>query len=374
MNKKAKVFVGVSGGVDSSVSLMLLRDAGYDVTGVFIKTWQPDFIECTMVEERRDAIRVCAHAGVPFLELDAEEEYKKHVADYLVKGYEEGRIPNGDILCNREIKFGVFSEFAKAHGADYIATGHYAKVMEHESCNMEHENKMLHATCYMLHFAEDTAKDQTYFLWKLTQDDLAHILFPLGDLTKPEVRKLAQIYNLPTATKKDSQGVCMLGDLDMKDFLGHYIKEEEGNVVLQNGTKIGTHKGVRFYTVGERHGFTLTENSPEQKPYYIIARDIKKNELVVTNSPEEIFGKPLEVTFSEANAIRTPFSVGQKFDVRFRHRGTLYPGVVKKVDGESIVVAFNGLDKGIDVGQSGVFYENEECLGGGVIEHVAHIM
>jgi tRNA-specific 2-thiouridylase len=200
------VFVGVSGGVDSSVSAALLKDAGYTVVGVFIRTWTPDFIECTWREERRDAMRVCAHLGIPFLECDAEEAYKKGVADYMIEEYKKGNTPNPDVMCNREVKFGVFWEFAKAHEADFIATGHYA------------------LNQYQLERSKDTAKDQTYFLWTLTQDDLEHTLFPIGHLEKKEVRKLAEKYKLPTATKKDSQGVCFLGPLDMKDFLKHYIE------------------------------------------------------------------------------------------------------------------------------------------------------
>jgi tRNA-specific 2-thiouridylase len=352
-----KVFVGVSGGVDSSVSLAVLKDAGYDVTGVFITTWQPDFIDCTMRDERRDAIRVCASLGVPFLECDGERAYKEKVAEYMIDSYKKGETPNPDIYCNREIKFGVFMDFAKARGADCIATGHYAqniKVGEH----------------FELTMSKDSEKDQTYFLWKLTQNDLARTLFPIGHLTKNEVRKLAQKYDLPTAEKKDSQGVCMLGTLDMKDFLGKYIEEAMGDVVRVDGTIVGSHRGARFYTVGERHGFTVSAHTPDQKPYFIVARDIEKNILTISDEPEKIFSGTIHVTFREVNCISGTISVGDVFNVRFRHRGTLYEGSVIEVSNETLTLEFHGIGKGVDVGQSGVFYKNGTCCVGGVIAQV----
>lgn len=357
MQKGKNVFVGVSGGVDSSVSLAILKDQGYTVTGVFITTWQPDFIDCTMKDERRDAIRVCAALGVPFLECDGEAAYKEKVADYMIDSYQKGEIPNPDVYCNREVKFGVFLDFAKAHGADFIATGHYAqnkKVGDH----------------FELMMSKDAEKDQTYFLWKLTQDDLSRTLFPIGHLKKDEVRVLAEKYDLPTATKKDSQGVCMLGNLDMKDFLGNYIKEEKGDVVLLDGTIVGEHRGVRFYTVGERHGFTIAENDPDQKPYYVVARDSVKNILTVSESPEEVFAGIVDVTFRDVNFTFEAKNVGDVFDVRFRHRGVFFKGEITDAAQGALTLRFHGLARGVDLGQSGVFYQNHTCLGGGVISSV----
>lgn len=248
------VFVGVSGGVDSSVSAAILKDQGFDVVGVFIRTWTPEFINCTWRDERRDAMRVCAHLGIPFLECDAEKEYKEDVALYMIKEYKNGRTPNPDVMCNRYVKFGVFWNFAKSHGARYIATGHYAVnnyqllITNDKNKSSGEENSLAEATgvgaperakqaerdkelrekLFSLKRSPDQSKDQSYFLWTLNQDDLAHTLFPIGNLKKTEVRKLAEKYTLPTATKKDSQGVCFLGPLDMKDFLRHYIKEKKG--------------------------------------------------------------------------------------------------------------------------------------------------
>lgn len=352
-----KIYVGVSGGVDSSVSLAILKDQGYDVTGVFIRTWQPDFIDCTMRDERRDAIRVCAHLGVPFVEIDAEQAYKEKVAEYMIDSYKKGETPNPDIYCNREIKFGIFMDYAMAHGADAIATGHYA-----QNKKSDDEWKLL--------ASKDTEKDQTYFLWKLTQRDLEHTLFPVGHLEKDDVRKLAKKYTLPTATKKDSQGVCMLGNLDMKDFLGQYIEDTLGDVITVDGECVGSHRGVRFYTVGERHGFSVTATNPDQKPYYIVARDIGKNRLVVSDAPETIFAGTVAVTFREVNIIREKIIAGQSVAVRFRHRGIMHEGTVIVAEVDTLTLTFHGLGKGVDVGQSGVFYAGTECLGGGIIAKV----
>jgi tRNA-specific 2-thiouridylase len=213
---KKRVFVGMSGGVDSSVSSALLKKAGFDVTGVFIKTWSPDFMECTWKDERLDAMRVCAKLDIPFITLDLEKEYKEKVADYMIEEYKKGRTPNPDVMCNKEIKFGAFFNWAMSRGADYVATGHYARTLKKKSGEV------------MLSAGNDDNKDQSYFLWNIKKEHLDKTLFPVGHLEKSEVRKLAKKFNLPTATKKDSQGVCFLGKVDMKDFLEHYIRPKRG--------------------------------------------------------------------------------------------------------------------------------------------------
>lgn len=260
---KKKVFVGVSGGVDSSVTAALLQDQGYDVVGVFIRTWQPDWIECTWLHERRDAMRVCAHLNIPFLELDLEQEYKQGVADYMIAEYRAGRTPNPDVMCNREVKFGGFLQWALKQGADYIATGHYARVIHREN-----ESVLLQG--------KDLTKDQSYFLWTLTEEQLRHVLFPIGEFQKTQVRELAKKYHLPTAVKKDSQGICFIGEIDMKEFLKHYIDIHPGDVVNEQGEIIGYHQGALFHTLGERHGFTITKKGTQDAPYYVIAKDIQK--------------------------------------------------------------------------------------------------
>ncbi len=351
------VFVGVSGGVDSSVVVALLIDRGYSVVGVFIRTWTPDFIECTWRDERRDAMRVCAHLSIPFLECDAEDAYKKGVADYMIDEYKNGRTPNPDVMCNREVKFGVFWKFAKERGADYIATGHYVV-----------NNYQLLIKNYQLKKSKDSSKDQVYFLWTLTQEDLAHTLFPIGHLKKTEVRKLAQKYKLLTAVKKDSQGVCFLGPLDMKDFLKHYIEPKKGNVLDESGLIIGTHEGAVFFTLGERHGFSITKNQDHSKPYYIIAKDILKNTITVSNNLEPLSQKENNIYLVE----RTNWiiSIPQKdklYQAQIRYHGELLDCYVNctGLTYAEIIFEKNIL---VDKGQSIVVYDNDICLGGGVIK------
>lgn len=346
MNKKEKVFVGVSGGVDSSVAAALLIDAGYDVTGVFIRTWTPEWTTCTWRDERRDAMRVCAHLGIPFLECDAEEAYKRGVADYMIDEYKRGRTPNPDVMCNREVKFGVFWKFAKVHGADYIATGHYARA----------ERRQLLAGI-------DPSKDQSYFLWTLTEDDLSHTLFPVGRMYKDDVRLLAKKYDLPTATKKDSQGVCFLGPLDMKEFLRHYIAPQPGNVLDEKGDTIGMHEGALFYTIGERHGFTIHAKRPDSERLYVIAKDVDHNTITVgSEHPDTTSTKKtvaLDSTIVRSNL--PPF-----VDAVIRYHGARHKATF---DSKTSLVTF--LDAKIPEvapGQSVVLYDGEMCVGGGVVK------
>ncbi len=351
-----KVFVGLSGGVDSSVAAALLKQEGHEVTGVFIRTWQPDFIECNWRDERRDAIRVAAHLGIPFLECDAENAYKKEVADYMISEYKRGRTPNPDVMCNRNIKFGVFWQFAKANGADAIATGHYA------------ENK-LQASNYKLLAGQDPSKDQSYFLWTLTQDDLAHVLFPIGKYKKTQIRKLAEKFKLPTATKKDSQGICMLGPLDTKEFLKHYIKEKKGNVLSIEGKIIGFHSGAWFLTLGERHGFTITEKTPNDTRYYIIAKDVVENTITVSDEPvsQKIENKN-KIMLEKVNWVYGSVPIGS-ITCAVRYHGELYPCTVIK-EKNKIYVAFKKSTPLVALGQSVVFYMKGDCLGGGIVSEL----
>ncbi len=351
-NKKT-VFVGVSGGVDSSVSAALLKDQGYNVVGVFIRTWQPDFIECTWRDERRDAMRVCAHLGIPFLECDAEEAYKKGVADYMIEEYKKGNTPNPDVMCNREVKFGVFWNFAKGHGADFIATGHYAK-----------NNYELKINNYELKKAKDESKDQSYFLWTLTQDDLSHTLFPIGHLQKLQVRLVAEKYKLPTAMKKDSQGVCFLGPLDMKDFLSHYIQSKRGDVLDEDGKVIGYHDGAVFFTLGERHGFTITKHSVFNVPLYIVLKNMEENTLTVSQNKILInyhTGSSCVVGIKNTNWISRIPEAGKSYTAQIRYHGEF---LSCKIENSSVV-----FDKSVVVspGQSIVVYDKDMCIGGGVV-------
>ena len=356
--KNKKVFVGLSGGVDSSVSATLLKKAGYEVVGVFIRTWQPDFIECNFREDRLDAMRVATHLDIPFLECDAEEQYKKAVADYMIAEYRAGRTPNPDVMCNREIKFGVFWNFAKAHGADYIATGHYAQIQkEGESFNLQ--------------IANDPSKDQAYFLYRLTSDDLSHVLFPIGHLPKSEVRKLAETFALPTASKKDSQGVCMLGDLDLKGFLSHYIPQVRGEVLNESGEVIGYHDGVTFLTLGERRGFTITEKTPHDGRYYIVAKDIEKNTIIVSQKTTEekktdSLNEPAIFEIQKCSWVAGEPNANTKYTAQIRYHGDFLQCEVVEVSATIAKIQFE-IPVTVARGQSIVLYKNDICLGGGIV-------
>jgi len=357
------VFVGVSGGVDSSVSAALLKEQGYNVIGVFIRTWTPDFIECTWRDERRDAMRVCAHLGIPFLECNAEKEYKEGVADYMIKEYKKGNTPNPDVMCNREVKFGVFWNFAKSKGADYIATGHYAR-----------NDYQLPITNYQLKKGIDDTKDQSYFLWTLTQNDLSHTLFPIGHLKKIEVRKLAEKYKLPTATKKDSQGVCFLGPLDMKNFLEHYIKSKKGDVLNEKGEVIGSHNGAVFFTLGERHGFILDKHSNKDEPLYVVSKNVKNN--TITVSPRSDLGEDKKiltdnllhrtVLCDNTNWILELPQKNKIYKAQIRYHGEYFDCTIEIMEDKKAKIIFS---KNILIasGQSIVVYNDSVCLGGGVL-------
>ena len=352
--KKKIVFVGLSGGVDSAVSAALLKKQSFEVVGVFIKTWHPDFLECNEEEERRDAMRVAAHLDIPFLTFDFEKVYKKEVADYMIAEYRAGRTPNPDVMCNKEVKFGAFLKKALSIGAQYIATGHYAQ---------NKNNKLMKAN--------DPEKDQAYFLWTLNQKQLSKIIFPVGHLKKTEVRKLAKKFNLPVSEKKDSQGICFLGEVDLKKFLKHYIKEKKGKVVLappeagnEKGEIIGHHDGAVFHTLGERHGFTITQKSPHDKPYYVVGKDIRKNILVVSQGRKtENFHTNIltNVGIENTNWIVEVPDSKKSYTAQIRYHGELLPCRVKKNE-----VIF---DKPVLVasGQSIVLYDGDVCLGGGVV-------
>ena len=352
--KQKKVFVGISGGVDSSVSAALLKKAGFLVVGVFIKVWQPDFVECTWREDRLDAMRVCAKLKIPFFTLDLEKEYKKDVADYMISEYKKGRTPNPDVMCNKYIKFGAFFDWAIAQGADFVATGHYARV------NRVAENTQLLV-------GKDKNKDQSYFLWTLTQKQLNKTLFPIGDIEKPEVRKIAKKLGLSTAEKKDSQGVCFLGKFDMKDFLGHYMKGNSGKVLNEKGEIIGKHNGAIFYTIGQRHGFEIIKKTTSCKPLFVIAKNLKKNTVTVSENPTQDIEKTKEIEIENVNWIsgKTP-DLSKKYSARIRYRQTLSLCKIKKND-DDFVVSFDKYQKSVSSGQSIVIYDGESCLGGGII-------
>ncbi len=352
-NKKT-VFVGLSGGVDSSVSALRLLREGYNVVGVFIKVWHPDFLKCNWEEERLDAMRVAAHLGIPFLTCDAEEEYKKGVGEYFVNEYLAGRTPNPDVMCNREVKFGAFWRFARTHGADFIATGHYGQVV-----------KSLDSEDYSLLRGHDKNKDQTYFLWTLTQDDLKHTLFPVGNSNKEDIRAEAAAAKLPTAIKKDSQGICFLGHVDIPEFLSHFTDLKEGKVLDIHGEHVGTHKGALIYTLGQRHGFTIHSNDVTRQPHYIVAKDLDINTLVVDTTPPTS-SKDSHFALSNINWIVDENMEGE-FQAVTRYRQKPFIVKLTKKENQITVWPAGEIEKP-SAGQSCVIYLDDRCLGGGVIE------
>jgi len=377
--KKQTIFVGLSGGVDSAVSAALLKKEGHEVVGVFIKTWHPDFLECNEEEERRDAMRVAAHLDIPFLTFDLENVYKKEVADYMISEYKAGRTPNPDVMCNKEVKFGAFLKKAVSMEADYVATGHYARIADSLQLVVNKKNSKLKAKTYKLKAGRDSAKDQSYFLWTLRQDQLKRILFPIGNLKKTEVRKLAKKFKLPVAEKKDSQGICFLGAVDLKEFLKHYIKEKKGEVILvpsevEGGKKevIGHHNGVVFHTLGERHGFTITQKNPNDKRYYVVGKDIKKNILIVSqnkNIPRQDLGKSISI--KNTNWIAEIPEQNKNYTAQIRYHGEFLSCKIKcSTPSVAQSVAQIIFTKPVLVasGQSCVLYDNDVCLGGGVVE------
>jgi tRNA-specific 2-thiouridylase len=337
------VFVGLSGGVDSAVSAYLLKKQGYNVVGAFIKGWEPDFLPCTGKEDRLSAMRVAAHLEIPFITYDLEEAYKKDVVDYFISEYKAGRTPNPDVMCNRMIKFGVFWEKAKKDGADCIATGHYAINRDGVLCA-----------------GKDLNKDQTYFLWTLNRDDLAHSLFPIGNLEKEEVRKIAEKAGLPNAKRKDSQGLCFLGHVDMHAFLKRYIPEKKGAVIHENGKTVGEHDGVWFYTLGQRHGYKTTpEAGRDAEKLYIVRKDVEKNILYVSENP---FGETAQKTFMLTNENWPAEIPENEIFARYRYRQPLLSVKVRKN-----TVMFE-TPQTIASGQSCVFYDkNGAVVGGGII-------
>lgn len=388
MKKRKTVFIGLSGGVDSAVSAILLKKNGYDVVGVFIRTWHPDFIKCNEEKERLDAMRISAQLDIPFLTFDLSDVYKKEIADYMIEEYKKGRTPNPDVMCNKQIKFGAFFKKAISMGADYIATGHYAI-----------NNYELKIKNYTLKKGIDNTKDQSYFLWTLTQKQLSKVLFPIGHLKKNEVRKLAKKNKLFVSEKKDSQGICFLGDIDLKNFLKHYIKEKKGYVLNEDKEVIGYHEGVFFYTLGERHGFVITKKTSSDKPYYVVGKDIKKNILIVSQnknkiqesffieslsglaSPALTLGSSVcerlskedscvlfSLSLKDVNWISFIPEINKKYTAQIRYHGEFLSCKIAcaRQDLAQAEVIF---EKPVLVapGQSIVIYEDDICLGGGIV-------
>lgn len=352
----------MSGGVDSSVAAYLLKKDGYDVVGVFMRGYN---IDNCQEKDAEDARRVAEHLKIPFYVWDFEKEYKEKVVDYMVAGYKKGLTPNPDVMCNKEIKFGLFFERAMKFGADYVATGHYVRKIINT-----------HQGIVSLATAKDTNKDQSYFLWTLTNKQISKSLFPLGDLVKPEVRKIAKKIGVSTAEKKDSQGVCFLGMVNIKEFLKKYIPEKAGDVLNSKGEKIGEHDGVWFYTIGQRSGVGNLKHQKGQKnhqPLYVASKDIKNNVLVVAEGAENLELYKNEVFLDEVNFLQEDSysnvlkNIRIRVRARVRYRQPVFEAVLSREDGRWKLV-FGKPQKFVAEGQSAVFYDKEGVMsGGGVI-------
>jgi len=341
-----RVYVGMSGGVDSSVTAALLLEQGYDVTGVYMKNWTQDLpgMKCPWADDLADAKRVAVQLGIDFKVFDFETEYRHKVVDYMIEEYKAGRTPNPDIMCNQEVKFKLFLEAALEDGADMIATGHYARVKDG-----------------VLLRAKDENKDQTYFLYRVTGEALKRTLFPLGEYLKSEVRELAQQRGLYTASKKESMGICFVGKVGIRDFLSQYVEQAPGNIIdTKTGKVLGTHDGAIFYTLGQRHGLELGGGLP----YYVVGKDMEKNEVYVTTDLNDGNLWRTEVALQSIHWINgTPAS--GVYQVRTCHRAPLIDADLS--DNGSISVRIHDQQRAVAPGQSIVIYDGEVCLGGGIV-------
>ena len=386
----ARVFVGMSGGVDSSVAAALLVEQGHDVTGVYMKNWSEDLpgMHCPWAEDVADAKRVAVGLGIDFQVFDFQKEYKQNVVDYMIREYQAGRTPNPDVMCNQEVKFKLFLEAALAAGAEYIATGHYARtyspagpVARSAPENFSGELKTFSGaappratrradSCLSegrLFRAHDDNKDQTYFLYRVTSEALAKTMFPLGDFTKAEVREMAKERSLWTASKKESMGICFVGQVGIREFLSEYVETSPGDIIdQQTGAVVGRHDGAIFYTLGQRHGLNVGGGLP----YYVVGKDMVKNEVYVSRSIDDGNLWRKELTLADVHWINQP-PKDDIYQIRVRHRSPLIDAEVTRVNddaGEKVTVQLSEPQRAVAPGQSAVIYDGEECLGGGIIQ------
>lgn len=356
-----KVFVGLSGGVDSAVSAALLQQEGYEVTGVFIRI-ALDGYPCSAGEDKVSAQRVAAHLKIPFIEIDLSKEYKDEVFKNTIDEFAKGRTPNPDTLCNQKIKFGHFFDFAMSRGADFVATGHYARTVPDNS-SWRSEVYLSRAKNYPeLYAGADKEKDQSYFLWMVPREHLAKTLFPVGHLQKSEVRALAQKFNLPNAARKDSQGLCFLGNLSIEDLIAREVSLQDGDVLDESGAAVGTHRGAALYTLGQRHGFTLAAHTPQTQPHFVVAKDIARNTLTVSTLKTPLRATTTEIQLTGCNWIGE-LSDGE-YVARFRYRQKLIPAKLLIAESRAVLAE----PQHVPLGQSLVLYNGERCLGGGIVD------
>ncbi len=355
----ARVIVGMSGGVDSSVAALLLKRAGHDVTGIFMNNWEEKdaFGVCTSEPDWADVRAVCDLIGIPCYSVNFAREYRERVFSHFLEEYRKGRTPNPDVLCNREIKFGVFLSFAEKLGAEKVATGHFAKVDRS-------------GQGWQLRRAKDENKDQTYFLYMLGQRALSKAMFPVGDLTKGEIRQIARDAGIPVSEKKDSTGVCFIGERNFKKFLSGYLPAQPGDMVTVDGRIVGRHDGLMYYTLGQRRGLGIG-GSGDGRRWFVVAKDLERNRLVVDQGEDS----PLLYT-SRADGGECTWLAGfppveedrpLRCQVQLRHRQPLQDCSII-LRGDRVQIDFDRPQRAVTPGQSAVFYDGEVCLGGAIVD------
>lgn len=359
-NSHQKVIVGMSGGVDSSVSAYLLMQQGYQVEGLFMKNWEEDDTDeyCAAATDLADAEAVCEKLGIPLHTVNFAAEYWDHVFEYFLEEYRAGRTPNPDIMCNKEIKFKAFLEFAAdALAADYIATGHYVRRRE------------IDGKCQLLRGLDDN-KDQSYFLYTLSHEHIAQTLFPVGELEKPEVRRIAEEQGLVTADKKDSTGICFIGERKFKDFLQQYLPARPGNIESVDGVELGQHEGLMYHTLGQRKGLHIGGVAAAgDEPWYVVDKDLERNVLIVAQGAQHPRLMSTGLIAGQLHWVnRTTPADSFTAVVKTRYRQQDIPCTVKRLDDGRVEVQFDAPVAAVTPGQSAVFYQDEVCLGGGIIE------
>lgn len=388
-DQSIKVYVGMSGGVDSSLTAALLNEQGYDVTGVYMKNWTQDLpgMKCPWADDLADAKRVAVQLGIDFKVFDFETEYRDKVVDYMIEEYKAGRTPNPDIMCNQEVKFKLFLEAALEDGADMIATGHYARVAngtqrqshlqrhlqpesdratgplsDPERSRLSNEIAASDSSARLLK-AVDENKDQTYFLYRVTEHALSKTLFPLGEYTKPVVREMAKARGLFTAAKKDSQGICFVGKVGIREFLSQYVQQVPGEIIdKMSGKILGHHDGAIFYTLGQRHGLDLGGGLP----YYVVGKDMDKNEVYVTTDLNDASLWKSTVDLQSVHWINGTPNPGV-YQIRIRHRAALVDATLATLDDGTVQLSVHDQQRAVAPGQSVVLYDGDACLGGGII-------
>lgn len=355
-----KVVIGMSGGVDSSVAAILLKQQGYEVIGLFMRNWDTsingdilgnpnlDNNICPQEQDYNDALEVCKKLDIPLHRIDFVKEYWDYVFEYFLDELKKGRTPNPDIMCNKYIKFDYFIREAKRLGADYIATGHYARIKD---------GQLLRAV--------DTNKDQTYFLSQLSKEQLEHVLFPIGELTKPEVRKIAEEYGLITARKKDSTGICFIGERNFRDFLKNYLPNQPGDVInIETNEVVGRHVGLMYYTIGQRRGLDI---GGTEERMFVVGKNMEKNVLYIAlgDKTDYLISNSCIVDTVNFNTEERPTNCTAKF----RYRALDYPVELEYLENGEINVKYQGI-KSVTPGQACVFYDGEKCIGGGIIKTV----